>query len=312
MQTAWRCLLFLAGISHSGAFQGGMFHNGLSSVSLRTLSCKSSPPFMLPSASASARIGGARQIAHIFQMSTAPEGGSDSAVVPSADADRIGGDAIRLLKSQGFTDEQTASLLEIAEVGLAAAGAPVMLDDGSDALAPLDGTRVFLVTSGEVKVAQGSRPPVALAAGDYLGERRFLELEVLDSLGKLRSDPIQEIFALLDSDGSGTLDTGEVVAAAAKLGLTISDADAGKMIASVDTNQDGMVQLGEASAAAGRLEGTLRQLFRKIDSDGSGKVDAAELRDAALEVPPPLFNPPPLYMCRFACVCRVRADRRRA
>jgi hypothetical protein len=48
-----------------------------------------------------------------------------------------------------------------------------------------------------------------VTAGEFLGERRFLELEVLNSLGKLRSNPIEEIFAMVDEDRNGAVSSGE-------------------------------------------------------------------------------------------------------
>jgi hypothetical protein len=116
-------------------------------------------------------------------------------------------EASTVLESLGFNSDQVRNLLSIAQTGTAAVG-EIILKEGSDILAPIDESRVFLILNGKVSVSKGNKFFTSVSRGDFLGERRFLELEVLDSLGKLRSNPIEEIFALVDEDKSGGVSPG--------------------------------------------------------------------------------------------------------
>ena len=116
-------------------------------------------------------------------------------------------DASTVLQSIGFGADQISKLLSVSDTGTAADG-EVLLKEGSDILAPLDDSRVYLILSGQVTITKGNKFFSSLSVGDFIGERRFLELEVLDSLGKLRSNPIEEIFAIVDADNSGAVSPG--------------------------------------------------------------------------------------------------------
>ena len=114
----------------------------------------------------------------------------------------------RVLENFGFSAAQSATLLSISQTEEAKDG-EIIFKEGSDILAPMDSSRIYLIISGEVTVSKGNQPFYSATTGDFLGERRFLENEVLDFLGKLRSNPIEEIFAIVDEDRSGAVNSGE-------------------------------------------------------------------------------------------------------
>jgi hypothetical protein len=116
--------------------------------------------------------------------------------------------ANRILENFGFSAAQSATLLSISETGEAKDG-DIIFKEGSDFLAPVDSSRIYLIISGDVTVSKGNQPFYSATTGDFLGERRFLELEVLDFLGRLRSNPIEEIFAIVDEDKSGAVHSGD-------------------------------------------------------------------------------------------------------
>eukprot|EP00291_Cryptomonas_curvata_P004564 CAMPEP_0172189838 /NCGR_PEP_ID=MMETSP1050-20130122/22760_1 /TAXON_ID=233186 /ORGANISM="Cryptomonas curvata, Strain CCAP979/52" /LENGTH=381 /DNA_ID=CAMNT_0012864605 /DNA_START=249 /DNA_END=1390 /DNA_ORIENTATION=- len=188
-------------------------------------------------------------------------------------------EAAAVLGNLGFSTDQSETLLSISQLSTASAG-DIILKEGSDILAPLDNSRIFLILSGEVTIVKANKFFATVSAGEFLGERRFLELEVLNSLGKLRSNPIEEIFAMVDEDKNGAVSSGELVAAVARMGVAITDADARRIIDKVDLNRDGSVSVDELIAASARLRNSLRQLFSRLDADGSGAISAEELRNA--------------------------------
>ena len=106
----------------------------------------------------------------------------------------------------------------------------------------------------------------------------------------------KNIFRLVDSDASGSLDRAELASAPELLALIRQDGDAGdaaaveRFMSAVDTNGDGVisfVEFANAAAVEPLLQmdesdelaalGTSRELFDLLDSDTSGSLERAEL-----------------------------------
>jgi xanthine/uracil permease/Ca2+-binding EF-hand superfamily protein len=110
-------------------------------------------------------------------------------------------------------------------------------------------------------------------------------------------------FLKFDKDGSGKIDAAELKIAVRSLGLHISDAELAAMMAAADKDGDGEIDYvefesmiknsadgasdwnlvrqtvgGEGAEDVSASISTLKDAFRRFDSDGSGTIDAAELK----------------------------------
>lgn len=110
-------------------------------------------------------------------------------------------------------------------------------------------------------------------------------------------------FLKFDKDGSGKIDAAELKIAVRSLGLHISDAELAAMMAAADKDGDGEIDYlefeamikntadgasdwnlvrqsvgGEAAEDVSASISSLKDAFRKFDGDGSGTIDASELK----------------------------------
>ena len=123
-------------------------------------------------------------------------------------------------------------------------------------------------------------------------------------------DAIEDIFKALDDDGSGSIDASELEKEMKRRGMKYNSSDLKKIMAAVDVNGDGQISLEEfksaiksgvmkdtilwsllsedvekgARAAKKRLqnlqnvgEKKIEEIFRALDDDDSGSIDASEL-----------------------------------
>ena len=185
--------------------------------------------------------------------------------------------AYQLLGLGGLDEAEVDGLLSIAEVATAKPGAVLSKNDAITSSAYDD--KIVLLLSGSATIMRAGERDRDLRPGDFVGEEEFLQLEVTQKLLALTSSPLEDFFRATDTDASGSLDAGEVRAALRKQGIDISEEQALKLIAVIDLDADGNVSLDELKTFADSLQqrALVRDLFLKIDKDGSGAVDASEI-----------------------------------
>lgn len=89
---------------------------------------------------------------------------------------------------------------------------------------------------------------------------------------------IETVFRAHDADGSGTIDTTELRPALAQLGVEVDQARAQEMLARVDADRSGQLDLQEFSQIFSHSR--LRTVFDSLDDDRSGTISTAELHRA--------------------------------
>ena len=99
---------------------------------------------------------------------------------------------------------------------------------------------------------------------------------------------IKESFKGMDTDGNGTIDAQEFKAALLKNGEHVTDEDVQVIIASIDKNGDGVIQLNEfiefMSSDDVPEEDITRSVFVSFDTDGNGVIDFEEYYKALSSV----------------------------
>lgn len=102
-------------------------------------------------------------------------------------------------------------------------------------------------------------------------------------------DDIQEfteIFNLFDEDGSGEITVEELAKMMEALGRTMTEDQLKAMVATVDTDGTGSIEIDEFLMIMARDKASqdpladARKIFGMFDKDGSGTIDATELADA--------------------------------
>lgn len=105
---------------------------------------------------------------------------------------------------------------------------------------------------------------------------------------KKGADEIQEfkeVFDCIDKNGNGQVSVDELLLFFARTGKHYKKREVKKMIARVDMNRDGMIDINEfiklmsAQKSEEDQEKALRQAFNAYDTDGNGKISKKELGD---------------------------------
>lgn len=99
---------------------------------------------------------------------------------------------------------------------------------------------------------------------------------------------IKESFKAMDTDGNGTIDAQEFKAALLQNGEHVTDEDVNVIIASIDKNGDGVIQLSEfiefMSSDDVPEEDITKSVFASFDTDNNGVIDFDEYYKAISSV----------------------------
>ncbi|KAF1345104.1 putative calmodulin [Delphinella strobiligena] len=96
---------------------------------------------------------------------------------------------------------------------------------------------------------------------------------------------LKEVFRLFDKDGDGSISVEELGEVMRSLGLNPSNEDLQDIVAEIDVDNNGVIEFDEFFAIMSRkvktsdTDSELREAFRIFDRDGSGTINADELRD---------------------------------
>ncbi|XP_020582901.1 caltractin-like [Phalaenopsis equestris] len=105
-----------------------------------------------------------------------------------------------------------------------------------------------------------------------------------------KKQEIKAAFELFDTDGSGTIDAKELNIAMRALGFEISDEQIDEMIAEVDLNGSGAIELDEfVCMMTDKMEERdiledLHKAFQIIDYDSDGRISAADIMSISKEL----------------------------
>jgi len=121
------------------------------------------------------------------------------------------------------------------------------------------------------------------------------ELKIEDELpgpdDDIKHQDYKMAFKLLDKDGDGTLSLAELQEVFTKLSFKFSEGELKKMVATIDMNRDGQIDLDEFMVMMRRkvsnssskyplsYKDELKEAFDVFDKDGNGKITAQELAD---------------------------------
>ena len=95
-------------------------------------------------------------------------------------------------------------------------------------------------------------------------------------VGQKAKQRLQSVFNKIDTDKSGAISASEFKHACSQLSISITEEELGDFIRS-DVSGDGELNFSEFCEFYVQR---LQKVFREIDSDGSGEINTAELRDA--------------------------------
>ncbi|KAG6475172.1 probable calcium-binding protein CML18 [Zingiber officinale] len=120
------------------------------------------------------------------------------------------------------------------------------------------------------------------------GRGEAMAADAPGSFGLFRMDEIEKVFACYDANGDGRISASELAGVLRALGLDASPAEISDMIAEMDSDGDGFVDLQEfadfhrRSGGGGGGDGDgdsreLREAFDVYDLDGNGLISAEEL-----------------------------------
>ena len=125
--------------------------------------------------------------------------------------------------------------------------------------------------------------PKPQPTGDDLNSLMRLFRDRLKARGARGIIGLQRIFAIMDDDGSKTLNVYEFTKACRDFRIGISDENIPTIFNAFDTNRDGTVSYDEfLRAVRGDMNDArmalVQEAFRKLDKDGSGSLDLIDIR----------------------------------
>ncbi|KAK4774034.1 hypothetical protein SAY87_029053 [Trapa incisa] len=109
-------------------------------------------------------------------------------------------------------------------------------------------------------------------------------------LTQQKRQEIREAFDLFDTDGSGTIDAGELSVAMRALGFELTEKQIEQMIADVDKDGSGSIDYDEfehmmtAKIGERDTKEELMKAFQILDQDNNGKISAGDIKHIAKEL----------------------------
>ncbi|GMI12669.1 hypothetical protein TrVE_jg3124 [Triparma verrucosa] len=114
-----------------------------------------------------------------------------------------------------------------------------------------------------------------------------------DLAASITEDQIEEFkdaFSLFDRDGDGTITTVELGTVMRSLGQSVTESDLKDMISEVDADNSGTLDFAEFLTMMVRkirgvdVQEEIASAFRSFDDDGSGTIDASELKSILTQI----------------------------
>jgi len=106
----------------------------------------------------------------------------------------------------------------------------------------------------------------------------------------MSAEQYEQFFADADADGSGELDFSELINMLKGRGYSGDDSQIKAYFNECDVSGDGKISKKEYLQAMGlvprenHMEASMRSCFRQFDTDGSGSIDAKELKQVFAEM----------------------------
>merc|ERR1711981_318905 len=92
-------------------------------------------------------------------------------------------------------------------------------------------------------------------------------------------EEIREAFGLFDGDASGAIDVRELKAAMRALGFEVKNEELKKMVADVDSDGSGQIEMGEKDS-----RGDIEKVFKLFDDGNTNKISFRNLARVAEEL----------------------------
>eukprot|EP00897_Mesotaenium_endlicherianum_P007841 jgi/Mesen1/7085/ME000369S06408 len=107
---------------------------------------------------------------------------------------------------------------------------------------------------------------------------------IAENLSEEEVQGLQEMFHMMDTDGSGTITLDELRAGLHKIGSQLGEAEVRALLEAADVDGNGMIDYQEFVAATMHMqkvdtESHLKAAFNHFDKDGSGYIDIDELEE---------------------------------
>ncbi|RWR95617.1 calcium-dependent protein kinase 13 [Cinnamomum micranthum f. kanehirae] len=118
-------------------------------------------------------------------------------------------------------------------------------------------------------------------------KRKALKV-IADHLSMEEVEDIKEMFRMMDTDNDGAISFDELKAGIQKFGSQLAEAEVQMLVEAVETNGKGTLDSGEFIAVSLHLQRMandehLRKAFSYFDKDGNGYIEPEELREALVE-----------------------------
>ena len=111
----------------------------------------------------------------------------------------------------------------------------------------------------------------------------------MEELSEEQQQEVKDVFEVIDENQSGSIDANELAKGLRGLGLNPTMAEVKELLDEFDADNNKVLSLDEFAklyvkcmSNSSNTEDILREQFKKLDTDGNGKIDAEELRKVLL------------------------------